>query len=258
MRTWKDKPWAIYDLETTGLEIGQEAIREIGVLQTDGEAFGYLVRPWKDIPADLVEKLHISQAYIEQMRAAEPFSQELAARLMEQIGDRIPVSFNGMTFDRPFLAAEMHRVGFSSGAWLEKPQIDVLLLASRTAQGQLMKLEDVARRFNVHLPGAHIAAADCAMTRGILEAMAPVLPDDLDELLELQDEEKDAKDADFELYKWWLRRVGKRFRVTCGKNRGLFVDEVDPGFLSWAMKLPDLPPAVRDVFAKQVHWSVKL
>jgi DNA polymerase-3 subunit epsilon len=257
MRPWKTEPIAAWDLETTGISPEENAIREIGVVQSDGGEFCTLVKPWEPIPAEVVEKLKISPEYIEEMNAVAPFTAETARKFMEDLGGRILLTYNGESFDRPFMAAEMRRVGVDPSPLFALPLLDALLLAGivfeKKRMWQKMTLGEVAATCGCGLVNAHTATADCRMTLGILRRIERHLPDDLSELLDLQAEECIAKKKDFEEYMWWFRRTPQGLRVSCGKNSGVLLSDLDTGFLAWATKVPkDLPPAVSAAFKAEM------
>lgn len=256
---WKTAPWATLDTETTGLEVEGDAVREIGISwrggKLDGRGTSVFVRPWKPIPADLIEKLRITREYLELLATCPPFSADLGRRLLAHLEGALLVGYNLLRFDLPLLAAELRRVGLDPAPLLERPVVDVLILATEILeQASSLRLEPVAALLGVACPGAHGARADVRMTEAILVVLAPYLPDDLGELLAFQAEAERGQAEDRERFGGWLRRSRKepgRLLLARGKRRGAFLDELaagvaaDRSYLSWILSLPDLPDEVR-------------
>jgi DNA polymerase III epsilon subunit-like protein len=260
MSDWKSMPWAILDTETTGVDVEQDAVREIGIVWrggwADGQEASTLVRPWKPIPAELIEKLQLTIEYLTRVEAALPFTAEFGQQLLAGVTGRLLVGYNLLRFDRPLLAAELRRVGVDPAPLLQSQAIDPFVLAAEVLeQAGSLKLEAVAATFGTACPGAHGAIPDCRMARDVLLALAPQLPAGLDELLAFQAEAAAAQAEDRERFGHWLRRSRKepgRYRVACGKWRGSFLHEIDPGWIRWALSLPDLPARARETLAAEL------
>ncbi len=146
---------------------------------------------------------------------------------------------------------------------LERPAVDVLVLAAELLeQASSLRLEPVAASLGVACPGAHGARADVRMTEAILVALAPKLPDELEQLLAFQAEATRRQEEDRERFGGWLRRSRQepgRLRLARGKRRGDFLDELaagvtaDRGYLSWVLGLADLPDEVRRVITEALR-----
>jgi len=105
------KPLAIFDLETTGLNITQDRIVEIAIIKVfpDGseEEFHSLVNPEMNIPEEVSLIHHIYDKDIEN----EKTFKEIAQEVVDFIGDADLVGFNSNKFDIPVLSEELLRVG---------------------------------------------------------------------------------------------------------------------------------------------------
>jgi DNA polymerase III epsilon subunit-like protein len=264
---WKTSPWATLDTETTGLDVENDAIREIGISwrggKLDGSGTSVFIRPWKPIPDDLIAKLGITREYLEHLETCPPFSADLGRRLLADLEGTLLVGYNLLRYDLPLLAAELRRVGLDPAPLLERPAVDVLVLAAELLeQASSLRLEPVAASLGVACPGAHGARADVRMTEAILVALAPKLPDELEQLLAFQAEATRRQEEDRERFGGWLRRSRQepgRLRLARGKRRGDFLDELaagvtaDRGYLSWVLGLADLPDEVRRVITEALR-----
>lgn len=101
---------AFVDVETTGLDAGQDRIIEIAVVilkfgSTKHKGMASLVNPGVELPPFIVQYTGITHDMLAQ--APGP---EVLHSAFELIGDHVVVAYN-VAFDAGFLAAEAHRVG---------------------------------------------------------------------------------------------------------------------------------------------------
>lgn len=253
--SWKDAPWAVLDTETTGVDPATARIWEIAIVFVGGELDGRttrtLVNPGVEIPREVVQLCKLTPGDLKAIAAAPSFC-AVRDRLPRHMVGRIPVGYNALEYDWPLLEAEYKR----SGSLLDDvPLIDPLVLVRHLLPGLRSKrLSDVAQHLGAEVsPDAHRAAADCWMTVGILRALCPRLPDDFNDLMDLQESWRQDQQADRKEFGHWLIRDrisdSQDLILSCGKHCGTPVQEVDPGFLKWALT-KDLPPAVAAEFRR--------
>jgi DNA polymerase-3 subunit epsilon len=260
MKTWKSEPWAVLDLETTGLQVETAKIWEIGIRFRGcegGRTVQTLVNPECEIPAEIVEKCGLTPELLERIRQAPTFS-EIAERLLRHLSGKLLVGQNILAYDRPIVQTELGRIWLDPSA-LDVPAADTLVGLRRLhPELRSRQLSDVAKAWGI--PGsseAHRTAADVYMAEEILVRLRDRLPDDLDELLTFQAQWAAHQAADFERYSYWLRTddSGELF-MACGKHCGLPLRAVDPGYLEFMLckqhewKDGQLPPAVDEVFRR--------
>ena len=105
------RPIAIFDLETTGLNITTDRIVEIAIIRVeiDGSESEYLrrVNPEMPIPAEVSAIHGIFEADI----ADAPTFAEIADEVVAFIGDSDLAGYNSNKFDIPVLAEELMRAG---------------------------------------------------------------------------------------------------------------------------------------------------
>lgn len=168
----RDLPWAVVDVETTGLSPNQgDRVVEVAVLRVepDGrrELFASLVNPGRRISPAAQAVNGILEADLE---AAPSFAQ-VAGDLMARVGEAVFVAHNA-DFDVPFLLQELALAGMEPP---EIPVLDTLALARRCFRFPSNRLGDVARALGVRSTRAHRAGDDVATTFAILERMLPAL-----------------------------------------------------------------------------------
>jgi DNA polymerase-3 subunit epsilon len=105
------RPIAIFDLETTGLNITTDRIVEIAIIrvEADGSESEFLrrVNPCMPIPAE-VSAIH---GIFDEDIAEAPKFEEIADEVVEFIGDSDLAGYNSNKFDIPVLAEELMRAG---------------------------------------------------------------------------------------------------------------------------------------------------
>ena len=105
------RPLAIFDLETTGLNITQDRIVEIAVIKAypDGseEHFHRRINPEMAIP----NETSLIHGIYDQDIVNEPTFSEIADELVDFIGDADLAGYNSNKFDIPVLSEELLRVG---------------------------------------------------------------------------------------------------------------------------------------------------
>ena len=161
------RPLAIFDLETTGVNVASDRIVEICILKVhpDGtkETKTHRINPERDIP---LECSLIHGIYAEDVAEAPTFK-ELASGLAEFIGDSDLGGFNSNRFDIPVLMEEFLRVGVPFDVD-NRYFVDVQNIFHQMEQRTLK----AAYKFYCEkdLVNAHSAEADVLATFEILEA----------------------------------------------------------------------------------------
>jgi len=162
-----DRPLAVIDLETTGLDVQRDRIVEIAIvkLHPDGrrERLVRRVNPGVPIPYPATRVHGIRD---EDVAAAPPFA-ELAAEIERLLEGADLAGFNAIRYDLPLLACEFARAG--RPAVLEgRAVLDAAFIFHRKEPRHLA----AALRFYCgrDLEGAHSAGADAEACLDILEA----------------------------------------------------------------------------------------
>jgi len=228
------RPLAIFDLESTGIDVVKDRIVEISVLRVnpDGtkETKTYRVNPTIPIP---IESSMIHGIYDEDV-ATSPTFKDLAKELFDFMNPCDLAGFNSNKFDVPMLLEEFIRVGISFSID-NRALIDVhriyTLFEKRTLESAYKFYCDKT------LENAHSAEADTLATyevlMGQLEKYAGELKADVQSLHDFSNEER-------------FLDSGRRFIFTggkaCfnfGKYKGKTVEEVlrtDSGYYNWMMQ----------------------
>ena len=140
----------VFDLETTGFRFDEgHRIVEIGGVEmlrgaVTGRTFHTYVNPERDMP-DGAFKVHgLSEAFLKNHPV---FADARVARsFLDFVGDAELVAHNGVSFDLPFVNAELRHAGLAP---LENPIVDTLLLARRKFPGSPASLDALCARFGI-------------------------------------------------------------------------------------------------------------
>jgi len=230
-----DRPLAVFDIESTGLNPRTDRIVELAVLRLEpGGARSsrtWLLNPGMPIP---LESVAIHGITDEMVRDAPSFADR---------ADEILAFFRGCDLggfglsklDIPILEEEFSRCGMFFNA-AGRRLFDALRIYHRREPRDLA----AALRFfcGEELEGAHGAEADAAAALRVLEgefARYPDLPTDPDAL----DRELNPRDPFNVDREGRLRWVNREATVNFGKKKGKTLRELaeaDPGFLRWIVK----------------------
>jgi DNA polymerase III epsilon subunit family exonuclease len=199
---WIDRPLIGIDTETTGLSVVEDRVFEVALVTFQGgeviDSFSELIDPQQTLNDIVVSKTGVQPQELVGRPTFAQYAQDLAARM----ADQVLVGYNLLDFDLPILQAELARVGLRlPRCWA----IDGLVLARGLVQGGRHSLSDMAVRFGVEMETAHRATADAEATVRVLLKMAPDLPADLDELVQLQAHWRDEQRARRAM---WRQRSG--------------------------------------------------
>ena len=173
-------PFAVVDVETTGLDPARDRIIEIAVVRcsTDGsfiDEWSTLVNPGRD-PGPT----HIHGIGATDLQGAPIFS-DIAEELRRRL-DGSMVAAHNLSFDAGFLAAEFSRAGIGP---LDQPAICTMQLARHVLpDNRRYSLAACAAALGIDHPHAHRALPDTRVTAAVLRAMVltvhpPAEPDTL-------------------------------------------------------------------------------
>jgi DNA polymerase-3 subunit epsilon len=242
------KPLAVFDLETTGINVATDRIVEISILKVNPdyskETLTMRINPEMPIPLETSE---IHGIYDIDVANAPTFT-ESAARIAAFIADSDLAGFNSNRFDVPLLIEEFLRseIAFKME---ERKCVDIQNIFHKKEQRTLV----AAYQFycDKDLTNAHSAEADTLATYEVLEAQLEKYKDlsgDIEFLSEYST--MGPKTADF------ARRIGITDEgveiFNFGKNKGKSVEETfrrEPGYYSWMMK-GDFPGYTKEVITR--------
>jgi DNA polymerase-3 subunit epsilon len=227
-----EKPLAVIDLETTGLDPQKDRIVEISVLRIvpDGRRTQRTHRldPGVPIPAEATAVHGITDADV----AGEPTFADVARGLLALLEGCDLCGFNLKRFDLRVLHAEFARSGHALR--LEgRAVIDPMEIFHRREPRNL----EAAVRFYLgrEHDGGHSAAADVLATAAVLDALVARYPDLPRSVAGLHGRfaDPDCVDSD-----GFFKRVEGQVRFVKGKHRGQPLDAVasqSPGYLEWML-----------------------
>ena len=244
------RPIAIFDLETTGINVSSDRIIEISVVKVmpDGTESWYTkrVNPEMPIGESAIAVHGISDDDVKD----EPTFKELAHEIAEFLEGCDLSGYNAIKFDIPVLAEEFLRA-----------DVDFDLRKSRYIDEQVifhkMEQRTLAAAYKFYcdksLDNAHSAEADTAATYEILKAQLDRyenLTNDVEKLSEFSSYNKNADLAGRIIYNKDDLEV-----FNFGKHKGRLVEEIlkeEPGYFAWMIK-GDFP-----LYTKKILTEIRL
>jgi DNA polymerase III subunit epsilon len=227
------KPLAIFDLETTGINIAADRILEIAIIKImpDGSTHRKrkLINPEMPIPPAATEVHGITN---EMVKDAPTFKQ--AANEIKQFIDGCDLGgYNSNRFDVPVLMEEFLRVGIEMDL-----QTNRMVDAQRIFHQMEQRTLTAAYKFycNKSLEDAHSAEADAIATWEVLQAQVsryPQLGNSVESILKATGEEEIVDFA-----RRFIMENGKEV-FNFGKHKGRPVADVlrqEPQYYDWMMK----------------------
>lgn len=227
-----EKPIAIIDIETTGLNKQNDRIVDICIIKIfpDGtkETFQEILNPEIPIPQEATKVHGITDSDV----VGKPTFKEIAPRVINFIDGCDWCGFNLINFDLGLIESEFNRVGVSYSSEGRKV-IDVLKIYYKLEPRDLSSA--YLKYCGEILENAHKAEEDAKATIKVLESQLGEhieLPRDVSELHELCSP-KDPSWIDKEgKIKWFNNKAVINF----GKNRGKTLEDMqkdDPSYFQW-------------------------
>lgn len=181
-----DIPLVFFDLETTGLDLGDgHRVCEVALLRVRGgmveDYLGALTRPGRRLDPQAAK---VNGFNDDELAAAQPFS-AVAGRVVALCRGAVMIAHN-LPFDMAFLSAELARIGLPA---LSSPSLDTLALARRLLRRSSYSLASLAADLRLPTP-SHRALSDVLALRGLFthlqSAMAELGVVTLDDSLRLE------------------------------------------------------------------------
>lgn len=175
-----DRPLIIFDLETTGLSIGEDKMVEIAYrkIMPNGEviAVAKRINPGMPIPADSMAIHGITDADV----ANAPSFAQLCYELWSVFEGSDVGGFNITGFDLPFLRAEFARVG-KNFDYSNKRVLDAKVLYHKMAARDMVSARNLSAAYRLYCgkehTSAHTGAGDVEVTVEILEKQLEKYPE---------------------------------------------------------------------------------
>jgi len=241
------KPLCVFDLETTGTNVGKDRIVEICILKVNPDA-SRESKTWKVNPEMPIPKESSAIHGIYDADVAEaPTFKEIAPKIMEMISGTDLGGFNSNRFDVPLLAEELLRAGLD---------FDLSKFKLVDAQTIYHKMEprNLSAAYNFYcqktLENAHSAEADVLATFEVLDAQVGHYEDLPNEVAGLSDFSFHNRFADLAGMIHFNEKEQEIFAF--GKYKGQVVKEVfqkDLGYYGW-LQNADFPLYTKKIFTK--------
>lgn len=241
------KPLCVFDLETTGTNVGKDRIVEICILKVNPDA-SRESKTWKVNPEMPIPKESSAIHGIYDQDVAEaPTFKDIASKILEMISGSDLGGFNSNRFDVPLLAEELLRAGLD---------FDLSKFKLVDAQTIYHKMEprNLSAAYNFYcqktLENAHSAEADVLATFEVLDAQVGHYADLPNEVAGLSDFSFHSKFADLAGMIHFNDKDQEIFAF--GKYKGQVVKEVfqkDIGYYGW-LQSADFPLYTKKIFTK--------
>ncbi|MFC4165570.1 exonuclease domain-containing protein [Epilithonimonas zeae] len=241
------KPLCVFDLETTGTNVGKDRIVEICILKVNPDA-SRESKTWKVNPEMPIPKESSAIHGIYDADVAEaPTFKDIAPKIMEMISGTDLGGFNSNRFDVPLLAEELLRAGLD---------FDLSKFKLVDAQTIYHKMEprNLSAAYNFYcqktLENAHSAEADVLATFEVLDAQVGHYEDLPNEVAGLSDFSFHNRFADLAGMIHFNEKEQEIFAF--GKYKGQVVKEVfqkDLGYYGW-LQNADFPLYTKKIFTK--------
>lgn len=231
------RPLVVLDLETTGVWLEKDKIIEIGLIRYEPGApakkvYHRLVNPGMPIPTAVSELTGITDDAVKD----KPRFREIAAQVMEFLGDADLAGFNIERFDLPMLEREIGECGFCF-EWRDRKVYDAQKIYHLNEKRDLTAAYDFYCQKK--LEGAHSALADSEAVFEILEAQVKKYGQGASQLSALDHFEYKSAMAFLDKEKkfcWWN---GKLYPMFGKYRRTLSLPEIiqkDRDYLEWVLR----------------------
>jgi DNA polymerase-3 subunit epsilon len=175
-----ERPMVIFDLETTGLAIGDDRMVEIAYrkIMPNGNVIAVTKRinPGMPIPADAMAIHGITDADV----ASAPSFAQLCYELWSVFDGSDVGGFNITGFDLPFLKAEFAKVG-KNFDYSNKRVLDAKILYHKMAARDMVSARNLSAAYKLYCgkehTSAHTGAGDVEVTVEILERQLEKYPE---------------------------------------------------------------------------------
>lgn len=175
-----ERPMIIFDLETTGLSIGEDRMVEIAYrkIMPNGDviAVAQRINPGMPIPEDSMAIHGITDADV----ADSPSFAQLCYELWSVFDGADVGGFNITGFDLPFLKAEFARVG-KNFDYSNKRVLDAKVLYHKVAARDMVSARNLSAAYKLYCGkehiSAHTGAGDVEVTVEILEKQLEKYPE---------------------------------------------------------------------------------
>lgn len=162
-----DRPLAVFDLETTGVDPDKDRIIQIAIIRIEPDGrrttFESLVNPEIPIPPDSTKVHGITDSDVQD----KPTFSQIRGEVEEYLKDAVLGGFNSINFDTPLLMAEMNRC---------EGELDLrgVLQIDAMRIFHTMERRDLTAAYRFYcdeeLVGAHSALVDTEATLAILDS----------------------------------------------------------------------------------------
>jgi DNA polymerase-3 subunit epsilon len=247
-----DRPLAVFDLETTGINITKDRIVEIAIIRIDpdGTETSYCkrVNPGMPIPAEIIAIIGITDEDVKN----EPRFEEIALEVVEFIGNADLAGYNSNKFDIPVLAEELMRAG-SDFDVSQRRFVDVQNIFHRMEQRTLSAAYQFYCQKN--LDNAHSALYDTKATWEVLKAQLERYESLTNDVAFLSDF---SKGSNYNLLDFAGRLAVNEHgeaMYNFGKHKGKSVKEVmttEPGYYGWMLDA-DFPLYTKQCLRKEME-----
>lgn len=244
------KPLLALDIETTGLNITQDHIIQVGLYSPFEVEREWLIQPPVPIPPEIEELTGITNDRVKDCpqfgQVADEIHESLAGKSMMPADLLV---FNGYSFDVPFLYEEFARAGIE---W-DLTGVEVIDVGNIFKRKEERTLSAAVKFYcgREHV-GAHGALSDCEATFDVASRMALTYPDlntfmsNRGALAHYSRYDEDRLSFDGKI----IQKDGEAY-YNFGKCKGVRVKD-DPGYGEWMLR-GDFPAQTKNAVRKALN-----
>lgn len=228
---------SIIDLETTGMDIKNDRIIQIGILKFNLkdnkiEKYKRNIKVDKDISEEAYLIHNISN---EDLKNEKYFS-EIAEEILDFVKDSDLGGYNQISFDLPFLFEEFSRIGIKFD-YFKRKIVDIYKILNKYKPRTLEGVYE--RMFNSSFK-SHDSIEDCYATAKIFNKQIEMW--NIDNIEDLHDIIRKEKNIEYIDLSGWFKydKIEKCYFFHKGKHRNKKVD-CDLNYLKWLFEYSDIP-----------------
>jgi DNA polymerase-3 subunit epsilon len=237
----------IFDTETTGVNVDEDRVVQIGAVYWSGgqrcaRPREININPGVPIPVGASQVHNIFDEDVKDCPAFAEIADRFWHHVEKGLDGQKPVlcGYNAISFDVRIMNAEFERHGFDHRLDGDRVLDPFCFVSWHHRDWRVRKLEAVAARYGYDLANAHAATADAEATGAVLSGMigAGLIKEDVEEALAQQAEIRRVladEDQRFRYHLYFDRADQTTLRVGFGKHIGQPLAEIEKGYLNYCL-----------------------
>jgi DNA polymerase III subunit epsilon len=259
-----DALFLVFDTETTGIDVTEARIVELGAAYFEHGQFlevrRMLVNPGIPIPEES-SRVH---GIVDGLVADKPTFADVGSRFVAHLEGRERgarphlAGYNAISYDVPVLNNELARHEIAHRLDPSLVHDPIVFIRYHLRHLRRRDLASACEELGVTLERAHSAAADAKATGEVLFRLVErgLIPDRLEAALAVQSDLRQKLEAEWDEFGYWLYRDRDEgfLRMGAGKHCGLPLEVVEPSYLDFVLaQAGDMTAAARAAFSAHLR-----